>query len=269
MRTPIRRRSRPRDRGPGASARSAFTIAVSVIALTSSAVPVGAGAWTAIPGRGPGTAARLRAELGSESFTALLAVNRVDAAHVGRLDTLIVPPAGSTLLELSPFPRVLALADTIPKLLLVSARIQAFAVYDSGQLRRWGPVSTGGPASPTAPGLFRPNWKARRHVSSFDPKWVMPWCVNLDDRVGTALHAYALPGRPASHCCIRLHERDARWIHDWIVVRETPVAVLDAYDFEAPPPWRRAAVDPTACALTEAVVNEALRALRVPAPPRP
>lgn len=232
------------------------------LAAAAPPAPAGGESHVAIPSAGQGTVASVRAGLGPERFAALLAANRVDAAHVARLDTLIVPPAGRTLLELSPFPRMLAFADTLPTLLLVSARIQAFAAYDSGRLVRWGPVSTGGPSSPTSPGLYRPNWKARRHVSSADPAWIMPWCVNLDDRVGTALHAYTLPGRPVSHCCIRLLESDARWIHDWIVVRVTPVAVLDAYRFDAPPPWRRMPADPDACAVSEAAVNDALSGLR-------
>lgn len=197
--------------------------------------------------RGPGAVARLRAELGPERFATLLAVNRVDALHAGRLDSLVLPPAGRTLLELAPFPPALAAGASLPKLLLISARIQAFAAYDSGRLVRWGPVSTGRRTTPTPAREYRANWKASRHVSTVDSTWVMPWCVNLDNVVGTALHAYALPGRPASHCCIRLLEPDARWVHDWIVVRITPVFVLDAYDFDAPPPWRRLPADPGAC----------------------
>jgi hypothetical protein len=107
---------------------------------------------------------------------------------------------------------------------------------------------------------YRANWKARQRVSTFDSTWVMPWCVNLDDAVGVALHAYALPGRPASHCCIRLLEPDAHWIHDWIVVGRTPVFVLDAYDFDAPPPWRRLPVDPAACDVPEDLVEVVIAA---------
>jgi hypothetical protein len=210
------------------------------------------------PVRGPGTVARLRAELGPERFAALLAVNRVDALHASGLDSLVIPPEERSLIELAPFPPSLVAAASMPTLLLVSARIQAFAAYDSGRLVRWGPISSGDRASPTAVRGYRANWKARRHVSTFDSTWVLPWCVNLDDAEGTALHAYALPGRPASHCCIRLLELDARWIHDWIVVRVTPVFVLDAYDFDAPPPWRRLAADPAVCDVAETHVESVI-----------
>jgi hypothetical protein len=48
-----------------------------------------------------------------------------------------------------------------------------------------------------------------------DPDWLMPWYWNLDNRTGLAMHAYGLPGHPASHGCIRLLENDAIWLHDW------------------------------------------------------
>lgn len=207
---------------------------------------------------GPGAVARLRSDLGAEGFAAILAVNRVDAFHAARLDSLVVPTEPRSLLELSPFPQVLAAAASMPSLLLISARIQAFAAYDSGRLVRWGPLSSGDRSSPTPAGEYRANWKARRHVSSFDSTWVLPWCVNLDGTLGTALHAYSLPGRPASHCCIRLLESDAHWIHDWIVIGLTPVFVLDTYDFDAPPPWRRLPADPGACDVRIDLVESAI-----------
>lgn len=252
------------DVAPGAApshARVLAALALVVVGAVTASAPARADGYRVLPVRGPGTVSRLRAELGEERFTVLLAVNRVDAVHAGRVDSLLLPPAGRSRLELSPFPRVLAAVDTLSTLVLVSPRIQAFAAYDSGRLVRWGPISSGGPASPTTPGSYRANWKARRHVSTFDSTWVMPWSVNLDDRVGTAMHAYALPGMPASHCCIRLLESDARWVYDWIEVPTTPVIVLDAYDFEAPRPWRRLAADPAACDLTGSDVEPVLRAI--------
>lgn len=225
--------------------------------MTAGAAPSGRGVYRMSP-TSPGSLARYRAELGPDRFAALLAVNRVDMVHAVGLDSLVVPPEGRELLELAPFPATLARTDSLPTLLIVSARIQAFAAYDSGRIVRWGPISSGGPESPTPTGEYRANWKARRHVSTFDSTWIMPWCVNLDGELGTALHAYSLPGRPASHCCIRLVEADARWIHDWIVVRVTPVIILDAYDFDAPAPWRLLPADPAACDVPEEVIEAAI-----------
>lgn len=208
--------------------------------------------------RGQGTVASLRARLDSLAFDEVLRLNRVDADHAAALDSLVVPePAEGFHLEPTFPPHVRAFAE-FPKLLVVSARVQAFAAYDSGSLARWGPVSTGAAASPTLPGAFHVTWKLPEHRSTIDSTWVMHWCVNIENRVGMALHQYALPGRPASHCCIRLSESDARWVYDWVdawrvtddektvLAPGTAVWILGAYDFEAPPPWRRLPEDPAA-----------------------
>jgi hypothetical protein len=77
----------------------------------------------------------------------------------------------------------------------------------------------------------------------------MRWYFNFDNRRGLSMHAYALPGRPASHACVRLLDRDARWVFDWgeewqldasgtSVLRDgTAVWIVGRYDFAAPPPW--------------------------------
>jgi hypothetical protein len=78
----------------------------------------------------------------------------------------------------------------------------------------------------------------------------MPLYFNFDNDRGLAFHQFALPGRPASHACVRLLERDARWLYDWgrgwtldareqnVVAPGTPVVISGAYDFTRRPPWR-------------------------------
>ena len=78
----------------------------------------------------------------------------------------------------------------------------------------------------------------------------MPWYFNFGSREGLAFHAYSLPGYPASHGCIRLLERDARWLFDWgetwvlapgetrVLTPGTPVFIVGQYDVNAAPPWR-------------------------------
>ena len=78
----------------------------------------------------------------------------------------------------------------------------------------------------------------------------MPWYFNFHNESGLAFHQYALPGRPASHACIRLLERDAIWLFEWgeswildergweVLDSRTPVWIFGEYDFDAPPPWR-------------------------------
>jgi len=220
--------------------------------------------------------ARLQARLGADRFLDVLKLNRLDRSHALLADTLVLPDDSLRTAELSPWPLRLEAIDSIPKTLLVSLRIQAFGAYENGRLTRWGPISSGGPNAPSRTGRYAVCWKARLHVSTSDTTWIMPWTVNIDPEVGTALHQYSLPGLPASHCCIRLLTEDAMWIYDWvatwklsgdgrtILIRGTPVVLFGDYDFQAPPPWRRLPVDPGATDLTSAEMASALRLLQAP-----
>jgi L,D-transpeptidase catalytic domain len=226
--------------------------------------------YRAVAVGGAGSMVRLKRELGDSAFFHTLKVNRVDFAHAARLDTLVVPPKGVALLDLSPFPPSLSGVDSLPKLLLISLRGQAFGAYAGGRLVRWGPICSGGRRSPTRPGLHFANWKDREHVSSVDSSWVMPWTVNIDDQVGTALHQYSLPGRPVSHCCIRLLAEDARWVYEWIEVRSrspgvrrgTPIVLFGTYDFGSRPPWATLPAHPGATTLGAEELAEALDLLQ-------
>lgn len=200
--------------------------------------------------RGAGTVAQLRKDLGAVRFLDVLRVNRVDAESAARLDSLWIPSAAVPPEELAPFPPRFERADSVPRLLVVSPRIQAFAAFERGRLVRWGPASTGVATSPTPRGWYTANWKSPLHVSSADSTWILPWCVNFDHKIGMDVHAYSLPGRPASHCCIRLLDVDARWVFDWVDTATvspetglpatgTPLLVMDAFDWDSPAPWTR------------------------------
>ena len=68
------------------------------------------------------------------------------------------------------------------------------------------------------------------------------------------LHQYELPGQPASHGCVRLLERDAKWVYDWgrswildergwnVVENGAPVVILGEYPHGETPPWREASL---------------------------
>lgn len=178
-------------------------------------------------------------------------LNRADAEHLDRLSELVVPEvwlpderAYTTL------PAWYAPARFYPKLLVVYLPGQLFGAYESGRLERWGPVSTGGQTTATPTGWFHLNWRATRHVSTVDPDWDMRWYFNFRNLEGVAFHEYSLPGHPASHGCVRLLERDAKWLFEWgepwvldrtgqVVMSDgTPVLITGSYDFESPSPWR-------------------------------
>jgi hypothetical protein len=181
----------------------------------------------------------------------LYALNRVDGKHITRLDSLIVPDTFSTDLNLyTPFPDSLKSVSALPKLILFSYGIQAFAAYENGCQVRWGPVSMGKKSTPTPTGLFHTNWKAKTTVSTVDTSWVMNWYFNLMNFKGVSMHEYDLPGYPASHACIRMLGEDAKWLYYWAeqwtlsdksqtIRNGTPVLIYGSFDYAGIPPWRK------------------------------
>lgn len=180
----------------------------------------------------------------------ILALNRIDYQNIPVNDTLIVPDTFLVnLINYSPFPKEIKILDSIPKLILFSYPIQAFAAYDSGNLIRWGPTSMGKRSTPTPTGLFHTNWKAKETVSTENEEWLLLWYFNLENKRGVSIHQFELPGHPASHACARLKADDAEWIYYWadqwiitddgesVVAYGTPVIIFGKYDFRAKPPW--------------------------------
>jgi hypothetical protein len=199
----------------------------------------------------PDSLAALRKQFTDEQLGILEKLNRADRDHLARLPVLVIPEAwASDELAYSVLPRRYPSGERHPKLLVVHLPGQLFGGYESGILVRWGPISSGARRSPTPSGFFSLNWKAASRYSTVDPDWFMPLYFNFGNREGLAFHQYTLPGGPASHGCIRLLQRDAQWLYDWgeqwvldstgRYVRRpgTPVLILGAYDFDAPPPWR-------------------------------
>jgi len=211
--------------------------------------------------------------IGPANAFEVLKVNRVDLAHVRDRDTLVVPDVFGDSLDLAPFPREITAVRDTAKLLLISLRSQAFAAYDSGLLVRWGPTSTGRRDMPTPIGLYHTNWKDKDRISTFSDEWKLEWYVNLDNFQGVSLHEYELPGRPASHSCVRLLEPDAIWMYGWAeqwrlgpdpreIVREgTPAVIFGAWTWDQRAPWKRLPEDPHATTITAAEIDDALRIL--------
>ena len=177
-------------------------------------------------------------------------LNRVDRERMTRQDRLVIPDRfADDPLDHSPFPRAVDLLADHPKALLVHQPLQAWAAYENGELVRWGPVSTGREAHPTPSGRFFLTWRSQGRTSTVNPDWYLEWYFNFHNERGLSFHQYEMPGRPASHACVRLLERDARWLYDWgegwtldetereILEEGTPVWILGDYDFDASPPW--------------------------------
>lgn len=192
-----------------------------------------------------------RKQFDSSQLHLLEKLNRCDLAHLAQLDEVVAPAYWyPNELIYSPLPRWSSWAVQHTKALIVHKPAQVFGGYEHGQLVRWGPISSGRQSLPTPSGLFHLNWKSRGRYSTVDPDWYLPWYFNFQNQRGLSFHEYALPGYPASHACIRLLKRDARWLYGWgeewdidargreVLTPGTPVLILGTYDFDAPPPWR-------------------------------
>jgi lipoprotein-anchoring transpeptidase ErfK/SrfK len=213
---------------------------------------------------------QIKAEIGEETMAAVLKLNRVDAGHIRKGDTLLIPEDFSDLSKLSPFPSEIEQARDVPRLLLVSRRVQAFGAYEFGRIVRWGPTSTGKKSTPTPAGLYHTNWRSKATRSTVNSAWLLRWYFNLDNAKGISIHEYELPGYPASHSCIRLLADDAAWFYGWadewklstdrrqIVGYGTPVLVFGEYVYGEKPPWQQLATDNCATTVTSGELEEAL-----------
>lgn len=189
-------------------------------------------------------------KFGDAGMRQVLAINRLDTRHIVIGDTICVPDTlPDDFLFFSPFPKQLPVLDSVPKILIFSYPVQAFAAYDNGTLIRWGPTSMGKRTTPTPEGLYFTNWKARETISTVNEEWVLPWAFNIDNFKGISIHQFELPGYPASHSCVRLLGVDAEWIYywadQWILTGDggtvkaygTPVIVYGKYNYHSPSPW--------------------------------
>lgn len=178
-------------------------------------------------------------------------LNRADREHLARLPVLVVPDRWfHDERAFSPFPRRYDAAAALPTALVVHVPAQAFGAYEFGNLVRWGPISSGAEESPTPAGLYHLNWRSAGRASTVNPDWFLRWYFNFENEQGRAFHLFDLPGHPASHGCIRLLERDAQWLFGWgrewrldargvnVLEAGTPVLIVGAFEFGAPPPWR-------------------------------
>ena len=128
-----------------------------------------------------------------------------------------------TLLDLAPFPRKIKVDE---KQIIVDQEKLAWGAYDAqGNLLKWGPISSGSdrcsdnssPTCRTKVGIFRVFSKENKHCQS-DVFPVgrggakMPYCMFFHK--GFALHgSNDIPGRRASHGCVRMFEKDAKWLN--------------------------------------------------------
>src|SRR5258708_4854363 len=90
-----------------------------------------------------------------------------------------------------------------PLQIIISIADQRVSLFDNGALIARSSVSTGTQGHPTPLGVFSVISKQRWHRSNIYSAAPMPYMQRLTWS-GIALHAGVVPGRPASHGCIRL-----------------------------------------------------------------
>lgn len=192
------------------------------------------------------------------------AINRTDKENFAKMDSVIVPiDMDGDLAYYLPFPMNVPYLKDIDKIIYFSYPTQTFATYENGELTYTGPTNMGRKKDQTPTGLFNANWKAEETTSTFNDEWELKWNFNVENLLGVAWHQYSLPGYPASHSCMRLQEKDARFLYDWadqwvvtgkekLIAKGTPVIIFGSYDFDAPKPWLQLIDNPKAMDITEA-----------------
>jgi hypothetical protein len=131
-----------------------------------------------------------------------------------------------TILDIAPFPKKM---DVHEKQVIVDQDKLAWGAYDAdGKLLNWGPIASGRDKCPdssrscrTMSGIFRVFSKENSRCKS-DVYPVgrggapMPYCMYFHK--GFALHgSNDIPGYRASHGCVRMFTRDAKWLNEEFV----------------------------------------------------
>jgi hypothetical protein len=186
----------------------------------------------------------------------ITAINRTDKANLSKLDSIVIPSNfdGEVQFYL-PFPLEVDYLKDVSKVLMFSYPTQTFGAYENGILTYSGPTNMGRKKDKTPLGLFFTNWKAEKTTSTFDDEWELKWNFNIENKLGVGFHEYSLPGLPVSHSCLRLLEKDAKFLYEWtyqwilndkeeINAKGTPVIVFGSYNFDQPKPWLQLVQNP-------------------------
>jgi hypothetical protein len=210
----------------------------------------------------------LKTNKDSANLEIALAVNRTDKAFFAKMDSVIIPTdmSGDIAFYL-PFPVEVPYLADVDKLIFFSYPTQTFAAYENGILIYTGPTNMGKKKYLTPTGLFFTNWKAEETISTFDDEWKLLWNFNIENKKGVGFHQYDLPGYPASHSCLRLLEKDAKylykWADQWVLINDenikfkgTPVIVFGSYPFGTPKPWLQLVKNPKALTISATEIEK-------------
>ena len=178
------------------------------------------------------------------AYRAFITLNRKELRYINVGSAVVIPDTIiNDLRAYSIFPNYYEGAKNIKKLVVVSNVYQSYGCYEYGKLVRFTAINSGKERTPSYPGRYAMNWKEKVHRSSIDSNWSMPYTINIHMQAGSAMHNFEMPGKPASHSCIRQFYEDAEWIYYWgdriktdpnrnlIPMSGTPIIIIDYYDF--------------------------------------
>ncbi|WP_242602123.1 L,D-transpeptidase [Legionella nagasakiensis] len=134
-----------------------------------------------------------------------------------------------TLFDLSPFPLKIHPQEKVKQIIVDQDKLAWGAYDEDGRLVKWGPISSGSdkcsdnssPTCRTKTGIYRifskENERCKSNVFPIGRGGAkMPYCMYFHK--GLALHGSDdIPGYRASHGCVRMFTRDAKWLNQEFV----------------------------------------------------
>lgn len=107
------------------------------------------------------------------------------------------------------------IADSLGRdsLILIDKKINRLGCYFGGKLLYWCPVTLGVKRMPTPSGSYKINGKYRMLISKKYGNIPMPYSLRFFGNY--CIHQGPMPGRLASHGCVRVFKRDAIWLYNW------------------------------------------------------
>jgi LysM repeat protein len=158
------------------------------------------------------------------SHQIIMKINGIDPTNIQVGHEILIPLDHNNVPNVCPVPKKLPEAQHEARRVVAFLNTQYFGAYEYGTLIYWGPISSGG-KHPTKPGEFHIMEKHKKY-KSHDPESLgapMPYAQRLTKR-GVFFHHQKMPGKPASHGCIRLLMSDAEWLFKWTNIGD-PVTI--------------------------------------------
>ncbi|MFA5985744.1 MAG: L,D-transpeptidase family protein [Parcubacteria group bacterium] len=149
------------------------------------------------------------------SWPIIMKLNGIDPTNIQIGHEILIPADHNNIPNYCPVPQNMPHAQHEARKAFVFLNTQYFGAYEYGKLIHWGPISSGG-KHPTKTGNFHIMAKHKNYFSHDPESYGAPmlYAQRLTER-GIFFHHQNMPGKPASHGCIRLLMSDAAWLFTW------------------------------------------------------